>query len=63
MTKDQAIEAMNAGYRVTHRWFSPDEYIFIRNGILYDENDNYMHLPDFWDVRSTPDWQIDWSIF
>ena len=32
MTKQEAIQAMREGKKVTHRWFSPNEWMTIKAG-------------------------------
>ena len=40
MTKEQAIQAMMNGSKVTHRYFEDNEYIYMVDGVIHDEN-NY----------------------
>lgn len=42
MDKEQAKTEMILGKRVAHRYFMPEEYIYMKLGIIYDETD-YEH--------------------
>lgn len=61
MTKEEAIAAMNDGKKVKHRYFDKGEYIFIENGIMYDENGYVMRPGIFWQDRNGAEWQVDWE--
>lgn len=50
MTKQQAINAMRAGDKVTHITFLDDEYITLVHNHVVDEQ-GYT-LPDFWKKRT-----------
>ena len=71
MNKIEAIEAMKQGHKVTHEWFSNDEYIYMKNGEIYDENDYKMscigannQLITFWTDRTHSSWiEGGWSIY
>lgn len=32
MTKQEAIQALKEGHKVSHKWFSNDEYLYMENG-------------------------------
>lgn len=38
MTKAEAIQAMQEGYKVTHRYFSPEEWMTMRMGMMVLED-------------------------
>lgn len=61
MTKEEAIAAMLNGSKVTHKYFLPEEFIYMESGFIYDEND--YDLSDFWQVRWEEHWNNDWSIY
>lgn len=69
MTKDEAIKQMANGRRVKHYLFSEDEFIFMVNGSIYDENDYKMehtdangNLIDFWTDRTNEQWLDGWIV-
>lgn len=61
MTKMEAYDAMLDGMAVSHKSFSPDEYIYMDEQlILRDENDN--EFESTWDVRTGDMWETDWYV-
>ncbi|MDO9187143.1 MAG: hypothetical protein Q7W13_14105 [Bacteroidia bacterium] len=65
MTKQEAIEAMKQGEKVTHRFFTPDEWIAISENIycLTDESGCIINTREFWSYRTDESWNTDWSIY
>ncbi len=62
MTKELAIEQLNAGRKLTHRYFFSEEFVYMVDGKTFDENDR--ELPDFWVVREGMDIFDDgWDIY
>jgi hypothetical protein len=52
MSKEEAIQAMKEGKKVTHRFFSSDEWMTIENGFLLLEEGVRISLEDFFNFRS-----------
>jgi hypothetical protein len=65
LTKQQAIQAMEEGKIVTHRFFSENEFIKLSdNGYDYETEEGYNVSPHlFWTDRPDPSWLTDWSIW
>ena len=71
MNRQAAINLMmrEPQIKITHQYFSPDEYIYMKNGYIYDENDYQLtgnHFNDgidFWTDRTGPEWEEGWSIY
>ena len=67
MTKEQAIQAMRDGQKVTHRYFTPDEWMMIDKKapiVKYIfEDGNTISSTMFWSDHSNPCFDIDWSVF
>ncbi len=61
MNKQEAIAAMLNGSKVTHRFFLPEEFIYMESGIIHDENK--MPLYRFWEYRKIEEWNDNWSIY
>lgn len=61
MTKKEAIAEINNGSKLTHRLFTPNEFIWKQNGRLMDEAGLHMH--DFWYYRKGREWDKDWSVY
>lgn len=56
MSKEEAIQAMKEGKKVTHRFFSSDEWMTIENGFLLLEDGVRISLEDFFNFRSDSLW-------
>jgi len=61
LTKDEAIRAMLDGYKVAHRYFSDDEYIYMVNGVIKTE-DGYPFENEL-ERRTEEVWLTDWCIY
>lgn len=64
MTKDEAIEAMKRGHKVTHRFFFPGEWVrMIYSGVYMTEDGKRIYQDSFWKIRSSEVWQNGWEIY
>jgi hypothetical protein len=64
MNKDQAIHALGAGRKLTHRNFTPKEWMTFERGTGYIFEDGCVCAThEFWQMRSGPSWDDGWSIF
>lgn len=64
MTKQEAIQAMKSGKKVTHRYFTPDEYLFMNIENEYTFEDGVScSAQEFWKNRTAEYWETDWEIF
>lgn len=61
MNKESVIQSMKDDNKVTHKMFCSDEFVYMKDSIIYDENDYTMH--DFWGLRTDAIWEKGWSIF
>lgn len=61
LTKEEAIEALEKGKKLTHNLFSDDEFIYLKNGDIHDEN-GYNIQSEFWKWRTAEAFLTDWSI-
>lgn len=64
MTKSEAIQAMEEGKKVRHRYFSDNEWVKELNPFMYIYEDGVRHSKKgFWDIREQNDgWDEDWEI-
>ncbi len=60
MTKDEALKAMKQGKKVSHMYFSADEYIHIVDGQMYAEDG--CRFEEGWAIRTESVWQDGWRI-
>ena len=61
MTRQEAIEEMRKGKKITHEYFSNGEFIYMDGGRLFNESDLCLPFTKFWETRS--DWPDEgWSV-
>lgn len=65
MNKQEAIDAMLLGLKVTHRYMSDDEYVTSDpDGLVYTFEDGVSQkAAEFWSFRPQPQWDTDWELF
>ncbi|MBK7362689.1 MAG: hypothetical protein IPJ01_10375 [Micavibrio sp.] len=63
MNKQQAIQAMLEGKKVTHLYFSNDEWVTMVNGQIVLEDGVKCSPLEFWRWRTDEMWETDWSIY
>ena len=63
MSKTQAIQALKAGEKLTHYWFSPDEWVSLKNGKLEFEDGCKCSPNVFWQYRDDESWETGWKLY
>lgn len=65
MTKEEAISQMKAGKKLTHRYFTDDEWVKTdETGMIYILEDGVeCSSKEFWMWRTDEAWNYDWEIF
>ncbi len=63
MTRQEAIKLMEQGLKVTHDYFSEDEWMTIKNGKYVFEDGVKCNPDEFWKYRQDASWDEDWSIY
>ena len=63
MTKIEAIELMRKGEKITHEWFSANEWMTIENGKILLEDGVKCSLYEFFSYRTNNSWDKGYSIF
>lgn len=64
MTLSEAQEALSMGCKISHHYFSPDEFITTDSlKRLIDENGTILNWHFFWQLRQNKHWQDGWKIF
>jgi hypothetical protein len=62
MTKTEAIEAMKRGEKVTHQYFTQDEWVTMKgNRIVFEDGVN-MSPDEYWAYREGNGWKDEYSI-
>ncbi len=62
MSKEDAIELMKQGVKMTHTYFTPEEWVYISKGgeyVLEDGVECSHH--EFWQWRQAEFWQDGWE--
>jgi hypothetical protein len=63
MTKAEAMAAMREGKKVTHRWFSDNEWMSMQDGKVLTE-EGYKHdQREFWRYRTDESWNDGYSLW
>lgn len=64
MSKEEAISLMKSGHKLTHRYFTEDEWVKSDStGMVYMLDDGVeFSKNEFWKWRNGESWQSDWSI-
>lgn len=57
----EAKVALNEGSKIKHRLFTNDEYIYKKNGQLYDEQNTPLVEITFFNMRNSSIWQTGWT--
>lgn len=63
MSKEEAIQTMKEGKKVTHRFFASDEWMTIENGNLLLEDGVHISLEDFFNFRSDSLWEDGYELY
>ena len=64
LTKDEAYEMMVAGHKISHEYYTDEEYLTIdKNGVIYDEKGIKMGTKNdsFW--RKNQHWPNGWRTY
>lgn len=62
MIKEEAYNMMSRGYPVTHKLFGRDEYLYMDKSFII-RNEDGMEFENDWDVRTSPEWLVDWYVY
>jgi len=63
MNKYEAVKAMAEGQKLTHIWFSPEEWVTIKQARFLFEDGCRCTIKEFWSSRTHPDWNEGWSLW
>lgn len=63
MNKEEAIQAMQEGKKVTHRYFTPDEWMTMRMGMVVLEDGVVCTPQEFWQWRTDSVWNNGYKLF
>lgn len=60
MNRIDAKEAMVDGKKITHRFFDPEEFLYMKGFDVFDETGRLFN--EGWEMRKGNLWETDWSI-
>ena len=63
MDKEEAIRAMQAGNKVTHTYFTPDEWMTMKGSRIILEDGSSCWAYEFWADRNGFGWSDGYSLF
>lgn len=63
LTKEEAIQAMQKGKKVTHKYFNEDEYIFIEGEFFVGDDGIKLNEKEFWLSHRGYEWLTDWELY
>lgn len=63
MSKDEAIQAMREGKKVTHPTFTDEEYIQLKGNVIITEEGYEIFLSQFFAIRNSVAFNTGWKIF
>ncbi len=64
MTKDEALEKMKQGFKVSNQYFTSDEFLYMKeDGVIMSE-DGYNFNDWFFNIRKGEEWKLDgWRVY
>ena len=65
LSKEDAMDLAECGYKIAHESFSSDEYVFYDGTIYRDEAGYNMgnQFGEFWTIRTGGNWENNWRIY
>lgn len=64
LTKEKAKKALLEGYKITHKYFESDEYIYAFNNMtIFTEKGFSIDADIFWKYRTGENWDTNWYIY
>ena len=63
VSKEEAFKLMEQGNKICHDYYDDDEYLYMRNSVIYDENGYRMGRKsgEFW--AKIQKWETGWNTF
>lgn len=63
LTKEEAIQAMLKGKKVTHKYFNDDEYMFMEDDLFVFDDGMKLTQKEFWLSNRGFEWLTDWDYY
>ena len=62
MNKKEAIQAMQEGKKITHKYFMPEEWMTMRKGMIVLEDGVVCTPEEFWKWRTAIGWDYGYKL-
>lgn len=62
MNKKEAIQAMQEGKKITHKYFTPEEWMTMRKGMIVLEDRVVCTPEEFWKWRTAIGWDYGYKL-
>lgn len=62
MTKEEARQKMNLGYKITHESFTEYQYLYLKQGQICDNTGEYFPKDWGWGLYSDEKFNTGWSV-
>lgn len=63
LSKAEALQLMQSGEKITHKWFDKNEWMTIKNGKLLLEDGVVCDIKEFFLYRDSESWKNGYSLF
>lgn len=63
MSRSEAIQALSEGKKVTHRYFTDDEFIYQEGSYYVDKDGNKLEPELFWKDRENEGFETGWFLY
>jgi hypothetical protein len=63
LTKEEAIASARKGDKITHSYFTPDEWFTIQGNMMTFEDGVRMFIEDFFSTRTGAEWREGYAVW
>ena len=62
LTRDEAVEALLRGKKLTHNYFADGEWVMMMGEFMLFEDSQTQSVDSFWNIKKGDSWNTGWSI-
>jgi hypothetical protein len=62
LTREEAVEALLSGKKLTHNYFTNNEWVMMMGDFMLFENNQTQSVDSFWNIRKNDWWNSGWNI-
>ena len=63
LTRDEAIASARKGNKITHRYFTPDEWFIIHGDLMRFEDNVSCTIEEFYSTRTDVSWRDGYAVW